>query len=289
MKTKIKYVSLCILIIVIILGGISYFYRSQLKNHFIPKIEQVETIHIKVENDTCYISSKLRVTNKSFFKIGFDTIKYKVALENKIYLQNQTFIGKTIHGHTSDTVDFALKIPYKRILSDLKTERKNGDSASYSIDVSIQYSTFLGKAEMPINKSARLKIPQPPELEIIDIKYEKIHLKSIHATVKIKITNYNPVNLSIKQMSYTMEILKHGSLKGTNTEQIEIKPNGTTITNLPIEINPQNIVRTFFDVLTNKDVYDYTLTLNALIESTDPLKSSFSIDLIKKGKMELKK
>ena len=90
-------------------------------------------------------------------------------------------------------------------------------------------------------------------------------------------------------MSYTMNILKQGNLKGKHEEQIDIKPNGTTIINLPIEISPKNIARTFFDVIINKDSYDYTLTLKAILESTDPLKESFPIDLVKKGKMELRK
>lgn len=289
MNTKTKRISLFILIILILTGVIIYLYRIQLREHFIPTIEQTGDIHINVENDTCYISSKLIATNKSFFKIGFDTIKYKVSMANKIYLQNQKFIGATIHGHEKYPVDFDLKVPYTQIIKDLNIERKKGDSTNYSISVSVQYTTLFGKAEMPINKSARLKIPQPPELEVIDIKYKKIHRKSILADVKIKIINYNAVNLSIKQMSYTMEVLKQGNLKGKSENPIDIKPNGTTIINLPIEISPQNIAKTFFDVIINKDSYDYTLKLKAILESTDSLKNSFPIELIKKGKMELKK
>jgi LEA14-like dessication related protein len=216
-------------------------------------------------------------------------MKYKVSLFDKAYLQSQRYIGMLLRGYGTDTLDFSLKIPYVTIIKDLKAERKKGDSASYSINISLQYSTALGKAEMPITKSAKIKIPQPPELEVVEIKYKKVHLKSILADAKIKIINYSDVNLSIKEMSYSMKILEQGNLQGTYTEPIHIKPNGTTYINLPIEINPINLGKTIFEMIINKDTYDYTLTMNAILESTDLLKESFHIDLIKNGKMELKK
>lgn len=289
MKSIIKRISFLILAIAIIAGGALYALRAQIKAQFIPTVEQIGDVNIRVENDTCYVSSKLTAKNKSFLRINIDTIKYKVSMFNKIYLQSEEFIGMILHGHSKETIDFSLKIPYKTIIKDLKAERKKGDSTSYFINISLQYSTFLGKKEMPISRTAKIKIPQPPEIEVIEIKYTKVRMKSILAHVKVKIINYTPVNLSIKEMTYSMSIIKQGNIKGKYKEQIDIRPNGTTIISLPIEISPKNITRTFFDVIINKDFYDYTLTLNAILESTNPVKESFPIDLIKKGKMELKK
>lgn len=286
---KAKRISIVILIILAIAGSTIYWFHDSIKAHFIPTVEQIGDIIIKVENDTCYVSSKLTAKNNSFLNIEIDTIKYKVSMFNKVYLQNKAFLGIILKNHSTDTIDFSLKIPYKNIIEDLKTERKKGDSASYFIDVSLQYSTFLGRKEMPISKTAKIKIPQPPEIEIVDIKYEKIRFKSIQANVKVKIINYTEVNLSINDMNYTMDVLKQGKLSGKHKKQIDIKPNGTTFVNLPIVISPKNIARTFFDVLINKDSYDYTLTLNAILEAKDPVKESFKINLTKSGTMELKK
>jgi LEA14-like dessication related protein len=289
MKNTIKYLSIVFVPLAIIAGGIAFAFRKPIKTYFIPTVEQIGDINIKVENDTCYVSSKLTASNKSFLKIEVDTIKYKVSMFGKTYLQNKEYIGMILKGYSKDTIDFALKIPYIRIIKDLKKKRKNGDSASYFINVSLQYSTFLGQNEMPINKSAKLKIPQPPELEILDIKYTKIRMKSILADVKVKITNYTDVNLSIKEMGYSMNVLKQGILKGKHEKEIDIKPNASTIIELPIEISPKNITRTFFDILINKDSYDYTLTLDAILESSVSIKESFRIHLVKSGEMELRK
>lgn len=288
-KNKINYIIFFILITGIIISGIIFIFRTEVLSHYIPAVEQIGDVHVKVEKDTCYISSELSVRNKSFLRIGVDTIKYKVALFNKTYLQSQKFIGMILPGYGKDTVGFSLKIPYKRIIDDLKTERKNGDSTSYSINIFLQYSTPFTKEEIPINKSAKIKIPQPPEIEVVEIKYKKVRMKSILADAKIKIINYSGVTLSIKDLNYCMTILKQGNLAGRYKEPIYIKPNGTSYIHFPLEININNIGRTIFDVLINKDNYDYELTLNAILESPDPSKESFHIDLVKSGTMELKK
>lgn len=284
-----KRIAITILILLIITAGVLYFLRDSIKARFMPAVEQLGDIYIKVENDTCYVHSKMSVKNNSPLEIGIDTIKYKVSMFGKTYLQNNTSLGIMLKNNASDTIDFALKIPYKIIIKDLKAERKKGDSASYFIDISLQYSTFLGKAEMPISKTAKIKIPQPPEIEVVEIKYEKVRFKAILANVKVKITNFSEVNLSINDMTYSMNVLKQGELNGKHTKQIDIKPNETTYVEFPIEISPINIARTFFDVLINKDSYDYTLKLDAILEAKDPIKQSFKINLSKSGTMELKK
>lgn len=289
MKNRIRNIILILFVILIIAGTVIFIFRKKIVAHFIPNVEQIGEIYIKVKNDTTYIRSKLAVKNKSFLKIEIDSIKYKVSLFEKEYLKNQKFIGLVLHKYGMDTIDFSLKIPYKTILKDLSVERKKGDSASYSINISLQYSTVFGKVEIPINKSAKIKIPQPPEISIVDIKYNKVRFKSILANAKIKVINFSDVTLSIKDISYTMSIIERGNLKGNLKNPINIKPNGSTFINLPIDISLKNIGKTVFDVIINKDKYNYTLTLNAILESSYPFKESFHIDLTKNGQMELKK
>ncbi len=289
MKKQIKYIGIIILLVIIIAVGVFFIFNKKIVSHFIPDVEQIGEIIIKVKNDTTYVSSKLSVKNKSIIKIEIDSIKYKVSLFEKTYLQNQKYLGLALHSDEVDTIDFSLKIPYAAIMNDLKVERKKGDSVSYSINVSLQYSTLFGKVEIPINKSAKIKIPQPPEISIVDIKYLKVGFKSIIADARIKIINYSDVNLIVKEVKYSMTIIKQGNLKGEIIETIFIKPKETTFINIPIEISIKNIGKTIFDVIINKDNYDYSLTLDAILETTQPFKQSFNIDITRDGRMELKK
>jgi LEA14-like dessication related protein len=282
-------VILYILIVLIVLATIAFLFRVKIVAYFVPAVDQTGDIHIEVRNDTAFISSRLTVRNKSFCKIVIDTLKYRISLEDKTYLKNNKFVGLKLAPYETDTIDFDVKIPYKTILADLAALRERGDSASYSINLFLQYSTVFGQAEIPIKKKAKLKIPQPPELSIVDIKYKKVHFKYILADATVKVMNYNNVSLIIRSMTYDMEVSKQGNLKGSYNKEIEIKPKGETYVNLPIEINVDNMGKTFLDIVRNKDNYYYTLSIKSVIESTDSTKRSFNIDITKDGRMELRK
>lgn len=289
MKNKWKWFFFIILVLLFSVAGYLYNYKDKLIARYIPKLEQIGDLEINVGDDTTYIHSKLVIENNSFLKIGVDTIKYQVSLFNKTYLKSQSFLGIVLPPNGKDTFEFSLKIPYKEILKDLKAERKKGDSASYAIHVFLQYSTVLGKAELPINKVAKLKIPQPPELEIENVKYTKIRFKNIEASAKIKIINYGPITLSIKEMAYVLVVPNQGTLKGKYFEAIKIKPFGTTVVTLPIKVTLKNIFRTAIQVARNKDQYEYNLSLLAVLEPEDSLKKPIRIHLTKMGIMELRK
>ena len=286
---KIKMIGIVLLVFVIVASGTFYIFRTQIKKHFIPTIQLEGDINIKVKNDTSYISAKVSVNNKTFLKIKIDTLKYTITLFDKIYMQSEKYINLSLQGYHKDTIDLSVKVPYMTILKDLKEERKKEDSIDCSINIFLQYATFFGRSEKPINKSKKIKIPQPPEIEIVEIKYSKIHLKTILADAKIKIINHSNLTLAIKDMTYSLNILKQGNLKGEYKGAINIKPKETTTISLPIKINVDNIGKTVFVIIMNKDNYDFTLTLKATLESSGPIKESFNIDITKSGKMELRK
>jgi LEA14-like dessication related protein len=287
MRYRIKQIIIGILGLIIIISGIIYIFRNTIIAHFIPTVEQIGVINIETENDTANISSQLQITNKSFFKIEIDSIRYEASIFNKTYLKNQKPIGLILLNHEIDTIDFALKIPYISFIKDLRTERNKSDSATYSIDVSLIYSSILGKIIVPIKKAAKIKIPIPPEIKILGIKYTNIRLKHIQAEAKLQIINHSAVAIKIKDFKYSMNILKHGVVKGKIVKSIRIKPNGTSLISLPMEINVNNLGKTILEVMRNKDTYDYTLNIIANLESYQQSQVSYNVNISNSGKIEL--
>ncbi|MDZ4664765.1 MAG: LEA type 2 family protein [Bacteroidota bacterium] len=289
MKKVIKYIAISILSLVVIVAVFTFTFRKKIAKRIIPEVTQQGIIHVEVENDTSIISAILLIRNKTFLKIHIDTIKYGVSLFNKSYLNRKEFLGISLPGYGSDSIHFELKIPYALLLKDLKAERKKDDSAGYSINVSLQYAIGLWKSEMPINKSGKLKIPQPPEIQIEEVNWKRIRMRSLLADVRIKIINHSPIALSIKEVEYFMKVSDQGSLKGKYKAIINIKPNGITFINVPIKINTNHPGITLFQILANKDKYIYALNMQASMESVGPEKLSFDLDLNKTGTIELRK
>lgn len=271
----------------LVLGSVLYFYRVRLLKHYSPTVHKVGNMKMSIINDTTFVTAKIAVKNNIFLKINIDTIEYKVSLFDKVYINDETFVGLVLPGNGSDTMGFILKIPHTIIMNDLKKERKRADSASYSIDVSIKYSSIFGDSEFPFVKSSKLKIPQAPKIEVVDITYEKIRLKSLLAFIKI--TNHSPFTLILNNIRYFIDIPEMGNLKGNYSKNLEIKPRGTSYVTLKVKIEINNLVKTAFQILFNKDTYSYTLRMNANLESVYPFQETFEVDLVNYGKMELKK
>jgi LEA14-like dessication related protein len=289
LKNIIKYTGITLLVLVFLTGIAAFVFRDKIKIHFMPEVRQSGKIEVTIKNDTSYIKTRLVVKNKFLFHIKIDTIKYKVSLFDKEYIKSEKFADLSLPGYTSDSMDVLIKVPYQVILKDLKTERQNEDSAGYALNISVQYSTVFKKSEMPIVRSGRLKIPKPPELSVEGIKWKKVKMKSLFADVKIKIINHSPVALSIKNMNYHMDIPNQGALNGKYSNTVNITPNEATFINVPITIKPEHLGKTVLQILFDKDKYDYTLKLSAVLESIEPEKRFFNLDLVKSGKMELKK
>lgn len=289
MKNEFKIVSIIVVSLLIIVSATFFVFHRQITAYFFPKMEQIGEVKIKIENDTAYVISKLKASNKSLFKLKIDTIKYTISLHNKVYLKSSKFVGLSLLARGVDTFDFSVKIPYLSILTDLKARRKIGDSAAYSIHLFFHYSSIFGKAEVPITKVGVIKIPQAPDLEIVELQYKGLHLKSIHTNAKLKITNYNAIGLSMKGISYSLKVSGHELVKGENTEAILIQANGMSYIELPIAIDSKNLIKAGLGRLLKQENNSYTLTLKANIESIDSMQKYFHLQLSKIGTMSLKK
>jgi LEA14-like dessication related protein len=275
--------------LLIISVGFAFIFRGDIITRFRPEIRQYGAVHINMTEDTTYIYSKLEITSRTCFKLKVDTIKYKVTLFDQPFLEKKDVLGIELPAFGKDTIGFKVKIPHKDLRRNIKAHQNKTDSAGYIINISLQISTPFWRGEIPFNKSARLKLPHPPELELVEIKYKKIRLRSILADATIKVTNHSNISLAVKHMIYKMKIMNQGDVNGNYLKTIRLKPKGITVINLPMEININHVGKLLWAVLNDKDNYHYVLLMNATIESIDPVKESFRVELVKTGNMELKK
>ncbi len=286
---KTKHVLIIFLVLLILSGTILVIFKDRLIEHYKPDIEQLGTISVIMKNDTSYVRSALIVTNKLFFKIDVDSIKYKVEWFGKTYIKDEAFLGLELPANGSDTIPFSLKIPYVAIMHDFRKRGEKEDSVEYSVNMSLKYATRFWSAEKPINKTDRIRMPRPPEFKLEDINWSKLGLRSLLAEASLKIINENPVGFLIKDLSYNMKIAGRGNMKGNYGKPITIEPNSVEIIKVPIEIQTQNLGKTLVDILKDKDRYNYVLDMNLDLKSTETEDKTFNIDLKKAGILELRK
>ncbi len=289
MKKKIKSLGIVLLVLIVAAAAGIYFFRKPIIRRFSPQIEQLGNIQIQVKDDTTYVNARLAIHNVTSLQIEIDTLSYVISLFDKVYMQSSTDINVSMPSHGNDTIDFNFRIPHTELLKDAKIARKEDDSASYVIDASIQFATVFGRFDVPISKTSKIKIPVPPELEIVDLKYEKLGLRRIRALATIKVSNKNQVSLTIKELRYNLEIPTRAQLEGEYRQDIVIHAKDKTTFELPLDIELHKVGKTIFDIIRDRDIYPYNLHIVAFIETREPVIQTFNVDVIKNGEMELKK
>ena len=265
-----KFVVITILILIIGFGVTLFVFPTKLIPYFIPSIAQVSGIQADVKKDTAYITTKLVAKNSTFLSIKMDTLKYKISFTNRTYFQGNQCLGLMIKRYNKDTFDFSFKVPYNHILEDMKHDRMKSDSTNFLTDLRLQYSTFFGKAELPIAESGKIKIPEPPEIEIKDIKIKSgLGSEDIQAEVKLKVTNNSKYNLKVNTMDYTINILKLADVKGVYTKPLNIKGNTISEFNIPVKIHLKKENKSLVSILRDNEPHHYVLAVEGVINSSD--------------------
>ena len=199
-----------------------------------------------------------------------DTLKYKISFTNRVYFHNKQFLGLLIKSYNKDTFNFSFKVPYNHILDDMKHDRKKSDSTNFLTDLRLQYSTFFGNAELPIAESGKIKIPEPPEIQIKDIKIKSgLGSENIQAEVRIRVANNSKYNLKVNRMDYSINILKVAEVKGFYSNSLNIKGNSVSELNIPVKIHLRKEKESLVSLLRDNELHHYVLRVDGVINSSD--------------------
>jgi LEA14-like dessication related protein len=278
-------------ILLLIIAGfiLIKFYPKKLIWLVVPEVERIGDININLADDWAHLSSQLTVVNKSFFTITIDSIRYSLKLMDQEYIHHEKYLGLSLKPSASDTVNFSIDIPLEELIRDLKEERKSGDSMNYAVNLSLVYSTLFGNAKLPLNKTAKIKIPRPPDLELTGIKYHKLHLDHFDADISLNIINYNNIEMTISDLKYLIRIHDAAEVSGIYKEPVHIKALSESGVILPIRVEMKNVGAAFLKIIANNDKYKYTLKANGNVDLLSPKQETFHVNLMKEGVMELKK
>jgi LEA14-like dessication related protein len=289
-RRLLKITGLSLLAIIIAFAAWVFFFPKKALAYVVPQVKQINDVRIKVKDNVADVYTRLVARNKSFLTISIDSLKYSIILSDKISFRNNKYVGLKLGPYDEDTIDFPItKIPYKDIFRNFRSELKKGDSTSYELNLKIQYSTFFGTLELPISKSANFKIPRTPELKIVDVKYSNFRLKQLNADLKIKVINHGDFSITVSNIKYNLYIDQQGRAGGGYPRKIDINPKSFTTVNFPVKINMKHIGKTLMDVIRNNDNYNYSLVVDANVKSLDAQDQPCHVNLVKYGRLELKK
>jgi LEA14-like dessication related protein len=283
---------LTILIAVIVLlvaGGlfVATYYPKYAQNLLIPDIEQLESLDIRVGDDTLFTTLTLRMQNKGVFKMNLDSILYKITFDTLRVLSKLQDLHIVLSPGEADTFKLPVGIPYKRVIKRIH-QLQDRDSADIKTEVRLMYNTRFGKAIVPHEKTNRIAMPRPPEFEVENVHYEGRDKKVLNLVATVRFINKGNINLMVSDLSYRIRIREHLEAKGKLNKTVNIIPHSTKVEKLPVQVELDHPLKTLFAVITDKDLLPYSLVIEASVSGGEVLHNT-KVTVRKKGVLELKK
>lgn len=287
-KTKILIIFLFVLGLLCLVW---YYWLNPKKalTFALPNLNELSYVNAKIKSDTAYIEVIGVIENKAPYKITIDSLVYNLDLAGvRIISEKQEVAIEQISGGV-DTIMLTFRIPISKTRN-LIQKLQAKDSTVLTANVEITYNTIFGRTTIPFSKNIDIKVPNPPDIKLIEVKAGDLDLKhkniDIDLSVSIK-NNSDKIELKLRDLVYDAKLGDHIVGSGKYSKLIVIKPLSTNYLRLPINVTVDKPFQVLWKVITNKDYMNYEINLNGTIQNDTIQDVPLSITAT--GRTQLKK
>jgi LEA14-like dessication related protein len=276
-----------IVILVLAVCGIAYVYLFPKKwqNIFVPDVEQVENVSIRLSGDTAFAVLLLRLENKGPFKMHIDSLDYRVNFDTLRVLSKQQFINLEMQPGDRDTFHFPVSLPYKRIIA-RAAELKHRDSVDITSEIRIVYSTVFGRKVLPRKKTDRIPVPLPPKFEIVKVDFRGFSGGKLLLNARLRMINEGSLELRLHGLRSYLKLAEILDATGTHSDTIVIRPRSNLEKDLAIEVTlnkPLTVLRAI-----NDGMLPYSVKVTGFLLSEEEEGRDTRIEITNRGEVPVK-
>jgi LEA14-like dessication related protein len=292
--SKLKAWKVLLLLLVIAIAGLIVYYIFHPKkavNLVLPEIDEINYVHVDMSNDSIVTEIYTTLQNKMPYKITIDTVYFNIELNNFKVAEETVAVGIGLTYLEMDTVKIPINFPMKRIKK-LK-DAPELDSVDLTGKFYVVYNTFIGKQKIHYVKTKRIAAPRLPEIQVLNVKVDKLHLlnKTADATITIEVNNRGKyVDMQLNGLKYNLTIKDILVSEGIYSPTINIKPQSKSVTAIPVTIRYDTPVKTAWRIISDDDESEYKLNLRTEIKINNLEKNNLvPVELDATGSIELVK
>ncbi len=279
---------LIVFLVIIAALSILYFQRKKIVGKYVPEVTKFYSADLTWKNDSLIGVVAMGIKNKSTSLISIDSINAGIRLDTLTVLNLDQKVDIRLDALESDTLFLNVGLPVKRFMHFVGSlEHQDSVEMFYTLD--ILYSTKVGSIHLPIKDSMNIVAPRRVQAELVKFEYEKYHEKSIYGNLLVYIYNPGRLNLAIEDIHYTVNTNGDISTEGTYTKEVKLEPGSENIFSIPVEIKVDKPLKTLVNVISDKDTYLYSVTLNGTLKTEADIFNDCSITLHKTGSFEILK
>ena len=248
-------------------GGITYFatdHGREVVKAVLPALEQ-PTLNIRsITREKIQAQFAVKLHNQAPIDLKVDSLSYRTLVDGHQVAQGHKDRPLVVKGNATS----ALSLPLTLNLPQLKHELKTAQRDCVTVQLrAVLYADLpgLGPKEIPVDVRKRVYIPKLPKIEVADVDVTKLGLKKGEAVVQLRVTNYESIPFTVKQVSYRFQIEDDLDVKGQETKDVTFKKKGTELMPIHVSFQPKSMPKVMFKTLFKAKKTDYKLTGSAVV------------------------
>ncbi|TPG66351.1 LEA type 2 family protein [Hymenobacter nivis] len=244
-------------------GGIAYFATDR-GRALLPTLEQptLNISHITREQIKGQFLVKLR--NHAPIDLHIDSLSYTARVDGKQLAQGQKARPLVVKGNALGSLELPLELNLPQLKQTAKTAQRDC--------VTVQLRTMLyadlpgvGPQQIPVEVRKRVYIPKLPKIEVADVDITKLGLKKGEAVVTLRVTNYEAIPFTVKQVNYRFQVEDDLDVKGQETKDVTFKKKGAELMPIHVKFQPKSMPKVLFKTIFKPKKTDYKLTGSATV------------------------
>jgi LEA14-like dessication related protein len=206
--------------------------------------------------------------NHTPIDLKIDSLTYVTRVEGNRLAQGHKARPLVVKGNAVNDLTLPITLNLPQVKQELKSAQRDC--------VTVQMHTVLyanlpgvGPKEIPVDVRKRVYIPKLPKIEVADVDIDNLGLKKGEATVKLRVTNYESIPFTVKQVNYRFQIEDDLDVKGQETKDIVFRKKGVEIMPIHVRFQPKSMPKVLFKTLFKAKKTDYKLTGSATVAVGD--------------------
>lgn len=290
-KSNSHIFKLFILLFIFVISGVILFYvynPNKAVKLIFPDINKISSINTLIKNDSAFTKVSIILQNKNPYKLVIDTVQFELQLNDTVIAHQTIALNIKQSRFDLDTVKVPLDLSIKQVMSLIKNMHEQ-DSTTVNIKGFVVYQTFIGREKLNFNKNTKIEVPIPPQIKVLKVERNGYSFKdkTLKANATIQIINRGKnLDLKIDDIQYEMTVKNTLHSKGVISKRLIIKPQSSSIINIPISIKIYHPLKTAWLLKVKNERLDYSLKVKCNVNENVSNKSlSSPAEIIAYGKL----
>ncbi len=184
----------------------------------------------------------VEIENPYSVDLPLANVDYSLASRESEFLSGKADIQGAVPANGKKTVAIPAHVVFLELVKAVKDIRP-GSVISYKAEMGLSVrAPILGDMRLPLKKEGQLPVPTVPDLEVSEVKWEKLALDQATGHIRLKMVNRNSFAFDLSKMSYAFSLADVEVARSSIARSVAFKADGGEgAIDIPVSISAQQV------------------------------------------------